>query len=280
MEHIIEHSIKDTLAIIPFLFIAFFLMEYLEHKFNKKTKNIVEKSGKLGPLFGSILGMFPQCGFSVMATNFYVANILSIGSLIAIYLSTSDEMLPIMISKGLSIEEIITILVLKVCIAIIAGFAVDSIFIKSKITKKDINEICKEEHCDCHHDGILKSSIKHTYNITLFIFFTTLIITSLLELIGEDNLSKLLLKDSFFGPFIASLFGLIPNCASSVIITELFLSNTISYGSMIAGLLTGSGIAILLLFKINKNKKENFTILSIIYFVGVFSGIIIDLLGI
>ena len=109
---------------------------------------------------------------------------------------------------------------------------------------------------------------------------TTLVLTFLIETIGENNLSKLLLKDSFFGPFVASLFGLIPNCASSVIITELFLSNAISFGSMIAGLLTGSGIAILLLFKINKNKKENFTILSIIYFVGVFSGIVIDLLGI
>jgi hypothetical protein len=280
MIHIIEHSIKDTIVIIPFLFIAFLLMEYIEHKFNKKTKNIIEKSGKLGPLFGSLLGMFPQCGFSVLATNFYAANILSIGTLIAIYLSTSDEMLPIMISKGLSVEDIITILVLKVCIAIIVGFIVDAIYQKTKISKTDIKQICKEEQCDCHHEGIIKSSIKHTCNITLFIFMTTLVLTFLIETIGEDNLSKLLLKDSFFGPFVASLFGLIPNCASSVIITELFLSNAISFGSMIAGLLTGSGIAILLLFKINKNKKENLTILSIIYFVGVFSGIVIDLLGI
>lgn len=280
MIHIIEHSIKDTIVIIPFLFIAFLIMEYIEHKFNKKTKIIIEKSGKLGPLFGALIGMFPQCGFSVLATNFYAANILSIGTLVAVYLSTSDEMLPIMISKGLSAEEIITILLLKVCIAIMTGFVVDAIYQKTKISKTDIKQICKEEHCECHHDGILKSSIKHTLNITLFIFLTTFVITLLIETIGENNLSKLLLKDSFFGPFVASLFGLIPNCASSVIITELFLSNAISFGSMIAGLLTGSGIAILLLFKVNKNKKENFTILSIIYFVGVFAGIVIDLLGI
>jgi hypothetical protein len=224
--------------------------------------------------------MFPQCGFSVLATNFYAAKIITIGTLVAVYLSTSDEMLPIMISKGLKIEEIITILILKVCIAIIAGFIIDGIYKKVKISKSEIIQICKEEQCDCHHEGILKSSIKHTLNITVFLFVTTLIITFLIETIGEDSLSKILLKDSFFGPFIASIFGLIPNCASSVIITELFLSNAISFGSMIAGLLTGSGIAILLLFKINKNKKENFMILSIIYFVGVFSGIIIDLLRI
>ena len=278
--HIIEHSIKDTIIIMPFLLIAFLLMEYIEHKFNKKTKKIIEKSGDLGPFFGSILGMFPQCGFSVLATNFYAAKIITIGTLVAVYLSTSDEMLPIMISKGLKIEEIITILILKVCIAIIAGFIIDGIYKKAKISKSEIKQICKEEQCDCHHEGILKSSIKHTLNITVFLFVTTLIITFLIETIGEDSLSKILLKDSFFGPFIASIFGLIPNCASSVIITELFLSNAISFGSMIAGLLTGSGIAILLLFKINKNKKENFMILSIIYFVGVFSGIIIDLLRI
>ena len=251
MEHIINHSIEDTLTIIPFLFIAFLFMEYIEHKFNKKTKNIIERAGKSGPLLGSILGVFPQCGFSVMGTNFYAARIISLGTLISIYLSTSDEMLPIMLSEGLKLSQIFYILFIKVVIAIIAGFIIDYIYRNKKVTKKVIHELCEEEHCNCHHDGIIKSSIKHTLSIVLFIFITNLIITGLIETIGEDNMSEILFKNTIFGPFIASLFGLIPNCASSVIITELFLSGAISFGSLIAGLLTGSGIAILVLFKIN-----------------------------
>ena len=278
MEHIINHSIEDTLTIIPFLFIAFLFMEYIEHKFNKKTKNIIERAGKFGPLLGSILGVFPQCGFSVMGTNFYAARIISLGTLISIYLSTSDEMLPIMLSEGLKLSQIFYILFIKVVIAIIAGFIIDYIYRNKKVTKKVIHELCEEEHCNCHHDGIIKSSIKHTLSIVLFIFITNLIITGLIETIGEDNMSEILFKNTIFGPFIASLFGLIPNCASSVIITELFLSGAISFGSLIAGLLTGSGIAILVLFKINKNLKENFHILGLVYFVGVISGIIIELI--
>lgn len=278
MEHIINHSIEDTLTIIPFLFIAFLFMEYIEHKFNKKTKNIIERAGKSGPLLGSILGVFPQCGFSVMGTNFYAARIISLGTLISIYLSTSDEMLPIMLSEGLKLSQIFYILFIKVVIAIIAGFIIDYIYRNKKVTKKVIHELCEEEHCNCHHDGIIKSSIKHTLSIVLFIFITNLIITGLIETIGEDNMSEILFKNTIFGPFIASLFGLIPNCASSVIITELFLSGAISFGSLIAGLLTGSGIAILVLFKINKNLKENFHILGLVYFVGVISGIIIELI--
>lgn len=278
MEHIISHSIEDTLTIIPFLFIAFLFMEYIEHKFNKKTKNIIERAGKSGPLLGSILGVFPQCGFSVMGTNFYAARIISLGTLVSIYLSTSDEMLPIMLSEGLKLSQIFYILFIKVVIAIIAGFLIDYIYRNKKVTKKVIHELCEEEHCDCHHDGIIKSSIKHTLNIVLFIFITNLIITGLIETIGEDNMFEILFKNTIFGPFIASLFGLIPNCASSVIITELFLSGAISFGSLIAGLLTGSGIAILVLFKINKNLKENFHILGLVYFVGVISGIIIELI--
>ena len=278
MEHIINHSIEDTLTIIPFLFIAFLFMEYIEHKFNKKTKNIIERAGKSGPLLGSILGVFPQCGFSVMGTNFYAARIISLGTLVSIYLSTSDEMLPIMLSEGLKLSQIFYILFIKVVIAIIVGFLIDYIYRNKKVTKKVIHELCEEEHCDCHHDGIIKSSIKHTLSIVLFIFITNLIITGLIETIGEDNMSEILFKNTIFGPFIASLFGLIPNCASSVIITELFLSGAISFGSLIAGLLTGSGIAILVLFKINKNLKENFHILGLVYFVGVISGIIIELI--
>lgn len=279
MKHAIIHTLKDSIKILPFLFIAFLIMEYFEHKLNKKNKEIIKKSGKFGPLLGGVLGAFPQCGFSVLATNFYAARIISIGTLVAIYLSTSDEMLPILLSEGQSIDVIVKLIGLKVIIGIIFGFIIDLIF-RKRVDKKDhIHELCEEEHCDCNH-GILKSSIKHTLNIFIFILITTFLINVVMEYFGEEKLSNLFISNNILSSFVASLIGLIPNCASSVIITELYLSGIFTLGSTMAGLLTGSGVAIMVLFKINHNMKENIKIVSIIYIIGVICGIIIDLLGI
>ena len=279
--HILEHSLLDTLKLVPFLFLTYLLMEYIEHKTNEKTKHIIKKSGKFGPLFGGILGIFPQCGFSVAATNLYAARIISLGTLISIYLSTSDEMLPIFLSKNVEITFIIKTIALKVFIGIIWGIIID--FILNKIVKKDnikrqINELCEEENCCCKN-GIIKSSIKHTLNILIFLFIASIIIHLVIHFVGEDNIGKIFFKDSIFGVFISSLIGLIPNCGSSVIITELYLSGAISFASMMSGLLTGSGIALLVLFKQNKDLKENFKILGILYLLGVISGIIIEIIG-
>lgn len=275
MKEIILETIIDSLKLIPFLFVAFLIIELIEHKFSKKQIKLVEKSGKFGPLFGGLLGIFPQCGFSVLATNLYVTRIVSLGTLISIYLSTSDEMLPILISRNANFSLILKILLIKLGIGIITGFIIDIVFRKTKKQKQDYH-ICEEEECHCEN-GIIKSTLKHTFNILLFILLINFILTTCFEYLGEGYISKIFLKDSVFGPFISSLVGLIPNCGSSVMITELYLNNAITFGSLLSGLLTGSGVAILILFKTNKNLKENFEIISIVYFIGALSGILIDL---
>ena len=275
MINIILETLFDTLKLMPFLFVAFLIMEYIEHKSKNKSTEKIQKSGKFGPIFGSILGAVPQCGFSVMATNLYATRIVTLGTLISIYLSTSDEMLPILISQGTSISIILIILITKIIVGIISGVIIDLIVNKTNKHKFEIKDFCLEEHCDCEH-GLFKSALNHTFKITFFLFLISLILHIGLHYLGEDIIGKILLKDTFFSPFLSSLIGLIPNCASSVIITELFLNNTISFASCIAGLLTGSGVAIVVLFKQNKNLKENLQILLTLYLIGSLSGIIIE----
>ena len=278
MIDIILDTLIDSLKLLPFLFIAFLIIELIEHKLNKQTKELVSKSGTVGPLIGSLLGLFPQCGFSVMATNLYVTRIITLGTLISIYLATSDEMLPIMLSQKIAFIEIVKLLGIKFICGIIWGFIID-LLLNKKSKKENINyEICDEDHCNCHEEGVIKSTLIHTLKTLLFIMLVSFLLNILLYFIGEDNLSKLFLKNSIFGPFISSLLGLIPNCGSSIVITELYLNGAISLGSAMAGLLTGSGVALLVLFKENKDIKENVTILSLLYGLGVISGIIIELI--
>ena len=277
----------DALKLLPFLFITYLIMEYIEHKTGDKTKNIIKKSGKWGPVFGAILGIFPQCGFSAAAANLYAGRVITLGTLIAIFLSTSDEMLPILISEAAPIDIILKILATKLVIGIIAGLIIDFIgqaFRKKKERQKkeetveEIGHICEHEHCHCEKEGIFKSSIKHTLNIFVFIIIISLVMNIAIYFIGEENISNLILNMPIVGPLIAGIVGLIPNCASSVILTQLYLQNVISVGSMIGGLLVGSGIGILILFRVNENFKENVKIVTILYLIGVLSGIIIDLI--
>lgn len=276
--HILEHSFLDSIKLLPFLFIAFFIIELIEHKLSDKSKKVISKSGKYGPILGSLLGLIPQCGFSVVATNLYITRILSLGTLISIYLSTSDEMLVILLSRNASISTILPLLGTKFIVGLISGFIIDFL-LRNKKKEKQTYSICEDEHCGCEEEeNLLKSSLIHTIKTFIFIFIATFIITLVFELFGEEYLSKILLKDTLISPFITSLIGLIPNCASSVILTELYLSNSINFASVISGLLTGSGVAILVLFKSNKNIKENLTILSLVYGIGVITGIIITLI--
>lgn len=279
MLDIIIDTLLDGLKLIPFLFIAFLIIETIEHKLTSKTKDIISKSGNFGPLLGSALGLIPQCGFSVVATNLYITRIISLGTLISIYLSTSDEMLPILLSEQAPLKTILFILAIKFIVGLISGYIID--FILRKKTKKDsINyDICHDEHCGCNHGhNILKSSIIHTLKTILFLVIVIFILNIIFEYFGEHYLKTLFLKGSFIAPFISSLIGLIPNCGASIMITELYLKGALSFGATISGLLTGSGVAILVLFKSNKNIKENLFILSIIYSIGVLSGLLIELI--
>ena len=266
----------DTLKILPYLFVVFLFLEILEHKMNKKTEKIIQKNQKFGPIIGGLLGGLPQCGFSTVSSNLYSTGIITTGTLIAVFLSTSDEMLAIMLSESADILLILKIIGFKIIVGIIVGFIVDLIY-KRKI-KTDLHHMCEEDHCHCEEHNLFVSSLLHCLKIGAFILVANIIINLIMFYVGEDVFKELLMKGGFFTYLLSSLVGLIPNCASSVIITELYLSNLISLGTMFAGLLTGSGLGILLLFKNNKNIKENMMILSIIYFVGVFIGIIVDVL--
>ena len=277
MLDIILDTLLDTLKLIPFLFIAFLIIELIEHKLNNRNKKVLTKSKKYGVILGSLLGVIPQCGFSVMATNLYITRIITLGTLIAVYLSTSDEMLPILISQKAEPSIIIKILLIKVLFAIIYGIIIDLIISKTKKKEQENYQICDEDHCHCEK-GILKSALKHTLNISLFILIINFIINIIFTYIGEDFLSKLFLKDTIFSPFITSLIGLIPNCGASVILTELYLNNAINLSSLISGLLTGSGTALIVLFKGNKSVKENLLIVLLLYLLGAFSGIIMELI--
>ena len=286
MIDVILDTLIDSVKLLPFLFITYLIMEFIEHKTGDKAKNIIKKSGKFGPLLGGVLGIFPQCGFSAAAANLYAGKVITLGTLIAIFLSTSDEMLPVLISEAAPISTILQILVIKLTIGIIIGFAIDLIGQaltkrkqdkKEEVVEEEIGHICEHEHCHCE-EGILKSSIKHTINIFIFIVIISFIINTIIYFIGEENLSNLILNMPIVGPIIAGLVGLIPNCAGSVILTQLYLEQVISFGSMIGGLLVGSGIGILVLFRVNKDLKDNLKILGLLYLIGVIYGIIIDLI--
>lgn len=274
MKEIILETFIDMLKIVPFLVLTFLLIEIIEHKID--NKKIISKTGRFGPLFGSIMGAFPQCGFSVSITNLYATRIVTLGTLISVYLSTSDEMLPIMLSQNIEMSTIIKFLVIKLIIGMTCGFIIDLLFYKKQ--KIEIKELCENDHCHCEKN-IFVSSLKHTFNIVLFILLISFILNLGFEYLGEEIISKIFLKNNLFSSFISSLIGLIPNCGASVILTELYLNNTITFGSCLAGLLTGSGVAILILFKVNKDYKENLKILSIVYVIGVVSGIIIDMIS-
>ncbi len=279
MKEVILDALIDTLKLLPYLLITFIVLEYIEHKFSKKNKDILAKNKKYGPILGGLLGALPQCGFSSIAANLFSARVITMGTLITVFLSTSDEMLPIMISEKANILIILRIILFKLIIGIIIGFIIDLVFRKKQLKQKEtIKDMCEHDHCSCDHDGIFISSLKHTIKIALFILIANLVIGFIIFKVGEDNVSNILLHKNIFVYFLSSLIGLIPNCAGSVIITELYLSKMISIGTMLAGLLTGSGIGILLLFKTNKNLKENLLILSIIYITGVFFGLIVDLI--
>ena len=276
LKDVIIDTLVDSAKLIPFLFVAFLLIEYIEHKMSKKMENSLKKSGRFGPIIGGLLGAIPQCGFSVLASNLYVTRIITLGTLVAVYLSTSDEMLPILLSSGVAISKVLIIVLTKVVIGIICGIIID-LFVR-KQEKLDYH-ICDDEHCDCE-ESILKSAVIHTLKTLLFIAIITFALNLLFAVVSEGRIAKLFLKGNIFASFISSLIGLIPNCGASIMITELYLKNVISFGTCIGGLLTGSGLALLVLFKTNKNIKENIKILLIVYFIGAIVGTIINILGI
>lgn len=282
MTEIIIDSVIDSIKLLPFLFLTYLFMEWLEHKTGSAARSTIRTAGKLGPVWGGLLGVIPQCGFSAAASSLFAGRVITVGTLIAVYLSTSDEMFPIMISNAVPAATIIKILACKAAIGIISGLVVEYVYthvLKKQEKEMDIHEICEEERCNCEH-GLLSSALTHTLHVFVYIFLISLALNIIIGLVGEETLAGLFTGAPIVGELIAALVGLIPNCASSVVITQLYLEHIIGAGAMMAGLLVNAGVGLLILFRLNHDRKQNFRIIGLLYGLGVFWGIIIELTGI
>ena len=265
----------DCLKMLPFLFVAFILIEALEHYSSDFTAKALAKVGKAGPVVGAVAGCVPQCGFSVMAANLYAGGIISVGTLLSVFIATSDEAVLIIMSNPERIREVGVLLAAKVIIAVTAGYIIDIFFRNQIATVKESGNLCKDCGCDEEDAGIWKPAWHHTIRIFIYLFIFTGILNLCIEIFGIEQLSKFLLGNTIFQPVIAAIIGLIPNCAASVILTQLYLNGAISFASVIAGLCTGAGVGLVVPFKMNRNRRENLKIVGVLFLVAVAAGMII-----
>ncbi|WP_165063053.1 putative manganese transporter [Adlercreutzia sp. ZJ154] len=319
-EHVLGHSFEDTLYLVPFLFVTYLLMEWLEHKTGAKTQNAIRHAGAAGPVIGAFLGVVPQCGFSAVSATLYAGRVITLGTLFAVFLSTSDEMLPIFIAEQVPPNTILSIMGAKVIIGMVMGFIVDAVLRLARRDKQDlrIHELCEHDNCGCsgdcatctanpqlayqhaddccsdctheHHQhdhshdagwkGILVSALKHTVQVMVFIFFITIVLNAVLEVVGEDILGNFMEANPEFAVFASALVGLIPNCAASVVIADLYIEGVLGAGAMLAGLLVSAGVGILVLARANRHWKQNLAIIAALYVTGVFWGLIANALNI
>lgn len=278
LDEVFLHALIDTAKVILFLFLTYLALEIIEHRATDKARRLMARAGGFGPLIAGAVGAVPQCGFSAVAANFYTGRVITLGALVAAFLSTSDEMLPVLLSGNVGVGKILTIIIYKTAVGILVGFLIDLVLRLLGRGRPEVNidEICDGEcHCEA---GIVPSAIRHTLSVTLYIFVVTLLINSLFFFVGEDRLFGLAVELPVISHFLSAVFGLIPNCAASVALTRLAMSGVISTGSMISGLLSGAGVGLLVLFRMNKHPKENIVILSILVLSGTLFGFLFDLL--
>lgn len=272
VEHAAVHTVKESFLVVLILFLTYLAMEYLEHSTGGKVQLLMRKSGRLGPVVGALAGVVPQCGFSAAASNLYAGRVITMGTLLAVYLSTSDEMLPVMLSAHAPMSTIAGILIAKVLTGMAAGLLIDLFCGHRREEHEHIHEICEQEHCGCER-GLFRSALSHTLQVGIFLLLISFALNLVLEILGEDVLAGFLLNRPIAGPLVAGVVGLIPNCAASVAITELYLEGLIGVGSLLSGLLVGAGVGLLVLFRVNHRRSENLKIMAILYTVGVLVGI-------
>ncbi|OUO88764.1 hypothetical protein B5F44_01940 [Gordonibacter urolithinfaciens] len=282
--HVLEHSVADMLYLVPFLFVTYLVMEWLEHKTGGKAQAAVQRAGAAGPIVGAVVGVVPQCGFSAVAATLWAGRVITLGTLFAVFLSTSDEMLPIFIAEQVPLDVILKILGAKIVVGMVMGFIVDAgMRLARRIDAPlHIHDLCERDHCHCHdgEGGILKSALKHTLQVTVFIFIITIVLNGVLEVVGEDALGEFLSANPVLSVFGSALVGLVPNCAASVVIAQLYVSGVLGSGAMLAGLLVSAGVGLLVLVRTNRHWKQNVAIIVGLYAMGVFWGLIANALGI
>ena len=278
-EAILLDGLVDTLKIIPFLFLTYLLMEFIEHRAGEKAESFMKRAGVFAPVVGGALGAVPQCGFSAAAANLFAGIVISIGTIVAVFLSTSDEMIPILVSGRVPVVTVILIVLYKAAVGILVGLAVDFAIrlMHRKSEAINIDAICDEDNCHCER-GIWYSALHHTATISLFVLLITIAINALVFFVGEENLGAVLRGKPVISHIVAAVFGLIPNCAASVALTTLCTEGLISAGTMISGLFSGAGVGLLLLFRVNKKLKENLVIVAIVLTAGVVFGLLGDLI--
>ncbi len=285
---ILTDTALDGLKMLPFLFGAYLLLEWIEHRSGRKFRHRLSHSGRYSVPLGAAIGLIPQCGFSVAASNLFAGRLITTGTLLAVFLATSDEAVPVMLASPNGAGKILPLLGLKLLFAVIGGYLADCLFFRRAHEKQ-----CETTHC--HHDdereeathelcahcgcqgGILKSTLHHTAETFLFLLIVLLLINTATSLLGEERLASILLAGTFWSPIVTALIGLIPNCAPSVLISELYLNGTLTIGATVAGLSAGAGLGLAMLFKINPNQKQNFRILAFLYVFSVAAGILTDL---
>lgn len=300
---------KDTLYLIPFLFVTYLAMEWLEHKAGDRAEEAVRRAGEAGPVVGALVGVVPQCGFSAAASTLWAGRVITLGSLFAVYLSTSDEMLPIFLAEAVSPLTIAKILGAKIIIGMVMGFVVDAGLRLARCDKEKlrIHELCEREHCHCNgechaceqnpelaydfehdddhdhhheHGSIMRSAVKHTLQVTVFIFVITLVLNGVIAAVGEDAIGAFLSQNPVLSVLGSAIVGLIPNCAASVVIAQLYVEGSLGAGAMMAGLLVSAGVGLLVLFRANRRPGQNLAILGGLWATGVAWGLLITALGI
>lgn len=294
---ILQDAAVDTLYLIPFLLVTYLVMEWLEHRTGDGAQRAIQRAGIAGPAIGALLGVVPQCGFSAAASTLYAARVVSLGTLFAVFLATSDEMLPIFIAEQVPLDVILPILGAKVLIGMVFGFAVDAVMRVMRhgapSEELEICDLCEHDHCQCGHEHghghgtetesehaghhIVRSAVWHTAQVTLFVFLVSLVLNAVLALVGEEALHDFLGANEFAAVFGSALVGLIPNCAASVAIAQLYIEGVLSAGAMMAGLLSAAGVGLLVLLRTNRRPVQNAAIVAVLFALSAVCGLVIGL---
>lgn len=292
-EAILE-SVVDTLKIFVVVYLVYVLVEIFENKFSKK---IASHDKKWSPLFGAGFGVIPQCGFGVVATDLYAKKHITAGTLIAIYISTSDEALPILLSSPDKIGAIVPLLLIKFVVAIVAGYIIDGVLSRKASEVFSHADHCEEhepvEHVGCCHHEIEESEHKsnwaktylfhpliHSLKICAYILIFNIIFGLTVYFIGETAIANFLERSGVFAPLLSVIVGLIPNCVGSVVVAELYVTAGLSFGATLGGLIANAGIAYVFLFKQNKNVKSSISIVLTVTLIGLAVGYLFHFLPI
>lgn len=280
MWEIILDAFLDTVKVFPFLLVIYILIEFLEHR-TSFTRNRKILQGNLAPLIGTATGLVPQCGFSVMAANLYDKGLIRTGTLLAVLIATSDEAFIILLSSGTAAAAIMPLVVIKLLVGVGVGYLVNFIYSAEKLAEGDVEEI-HAYSCGREHDG--KSELKiylvgpllHSLKIALYLLIVNLVFGFVIDAVGEETIASAMIGGVYFQPFITALIGLIPNCASSVIITGAYINNAITFGSCVAGLCANAGLGLVVLYKNTKKIKRNIVFTIVLYIISAAAGLVVN----